>query len=162
MSTKVSAEQLEMVKSWAAQGIDLNGIQKLLTSECGLHMTYMDVRFLLLDHGIEIAVAPKPEPKPEEQTSPEPAPTPEPVQPEPQPAADQVAPVTGKPVVELDELQIPGTLMSGKVTFASGTHCTWQIDQMGRFGFRDMSGTPTAPELQAFEFELRQLLSKMM
>ena len=55
-----------MVRQWAATGVDLNGIQKNLAAECGVHMTYMDVRFLLLDHGIEIAVpsaAPAPEPK---------------------------------------------------------------------------------------------------
>ena len=45
----VTAEQLDMVRAWAAAGVDLNGIQKSLAAECGVHMTYMDVRFLLLD-----------------------------------------------------------------------------------------------------------------
>lgn len=147
MSTKVSAEQLDMVRAWAAQGIDLNGIQKRLTTECGLHLTYMDVRFLLLDNGIEIAVAeePKPEPKPEE----------------PAPAEEVPAPADGKPVVTLDELQLPGALISGKVTFPSGTRCAWQIDQLGRFGWIEQSAAPTPEELQAFQFELSQMLSKM-
>lgn len=149
MSTKVSPEQLDMVRAWAAQGIDLNGIQKRLTTECGLHMTYMDVRFLLLDNGIEIAVAeePKPEPKPEEPAAP----------------AEEAAPAPtdGKPVVTLDELQLPGALISGKVQFPSGTRCAWQIDQMGRFGWIEQSAAPTPEELQAFQFELTQLLSKM-
>lgn len=149
MSTKVSAEQLDMVREWAAQGIDLNGIQKRLTTECGLHMTYMDVRFLLLDNGIEIAVAekPKPEPKVEE---------PAPVEETPAPA-----PANGKPVVTLDELQLPGALISGKVQFPGGTRCAWQIDQMGRFGWIEQSAAPTPEELQAFQFELTQMLSKM-
>ncbi len=149
MSTKVSPEQLDMVRAWAAQGIDLNGIQKRLTTECGLHMTYMDVRFLLLDNGIEIAVAeePKPEPKPEEPAAPAEAAAP--------------APTDGKPVVTLDELQLPGALISGKVQFPSGTRCAWQIDQMGRFGWIEQSAAPTPEELQAFQFELTQLLSKM-
>lgn len=147
MSTKVSAEQLDMVRAWAAQGIDLNGIQKRLTTECGLHLTYMDVRFLLLDNGIEIAVAeePKPEPKPEEPAAP----------------AEAPAPADGKPVVTLDELQLPGALISGKVAFPSGTRCAWQIDQMGRFGWIEQSSAPTPEELQAFQFELSQMLSKM-
>lgn len=147
MSTKVSAEQLDMVRAWAAQGIDLNGIQKRLTTECGLHLTYMDVRFLLLDNGIEIAVAeePKPEPKPEEPAAP----------------AEAPAPADGKPVVTLDELQLPGALISGKVAFPSGTRCAWQIDQMGRFGWIEQSAAPTPEELQAFQFELSQMLSKM-
>ena len=68
MST-VTAEQLDKVRQWAAEGVNLNGIQKRLASECGVQMTYMDVRFLLLDHEIEIATvaaAPKPEEKVEE------------------------------------------------------------------------------------------------
>lgn len=148
MSTKVSPEQLEMVRSWAAQGIDLNGIQKRLAAECGVHMTYMDVRFLLLDNAIEIAVAetPKPaEPKQEEQ---------------PASPAEAPAPTDGKPVVTLDELQLPGALISGKVSFPSGTRCAWQIDQMGRFGWIEQSAAPTPEELQAFQFELTQLLSR--
>lgn len=144
--SKVTAEQLEMVRQWAGEGVDLNGIQKRLAAECGVHMTYMDVRFLLLDHGIEIATAaaPAPEKQPE-------APTAEAV---PQPAAD------GKLAVTLDELTLPGTLISGKVQFPSGTRGGWQIDQLGRFAWNDLQGQPTAEELQAFQVELTQILSR--
>ena len=131
MSSKVTAEQLDMVRVWAAEGIDLNGIQKKLVTECGVHLTYMDVRFLLLDNGIEIASA------------------------APAPGA-----APGKPKVTLDDLQLPGALISGKVDFPSGTHGAWMIDQMGRFAWNDLSGTPTQEELQAFQFELTQLLSR--
>lgn len=146
MSTTVTAEQLEMVRQWASLGVDLNGIQKNLAAECGVHMTYMDVRFLLLDHGIEIATA-----APVEEKKPEPATEPEPT---PQPAAD------GKLVVTLDELTLPGTLISGKVTFASGTRGGWQIDQLGRFAWNALEGQPTPEELQAFQMELTQILSR--
>ena len=143
----MTAEQLEMVRQWASLGVDLNGIQKNLAAECGVHMTYMDVRFLLLDHGIEIA----PAAAPVEEKKPEPAP--EPVS-TPQPAAD------GKLVVTLDELTLPGTLISGKVTFASGTRGGWQIDQLGRFAWNALEGQPTPEELQAFQMELTKLLSR--
>ena len=147
MGTIVTAEQLEMVRRWAALGVDLNGIQKNLAAECGVHMTYMDVRFLLLDHGIEIATAAAPV----EEKKPEPAPEPEIT---PQPAAD------GKLVVTLDELTLPGTLISGKVAFASGTRGGWQIDQLGRFAWNTLEGQPTPEELQAFQMELTKLLSR--
>ncbi len=147
MSTTVTAEQLEMVRQWASLGVDLNGIQKNLAAECGVHMTYMDVRFLLLDHGIEIATAAAPV----EEKKPEPAPEPETT---PQPAAD------GKLVVTLDELTLPGTLISGKVAFASGTRGGWQIDQLGRFAWNALEGQPTPEELQAFQMELTKLLSR--
>lgn len=145
----MTAEQLEMVRQWAGEGVDLNGIQKRLAAECGVHMTYMDVRFLLLDHGIEIAMAPAPAPE----KKPEPAPAP----------VEEVATPpseTGKPVVTLDELTLPGTLISGKVQFASGTRGGWQIDQLGRFAWNDLQGQPTPEELQAFQVELTQILSR--
>lgn len=143
-----------MVRRWAAEGVDLNGIQKRLSADCGVHMTYMDVRFLLLDHGIEIAttVAPVPEKKAEESPAAS-APA----------APEEQAPVAGqggKLVVTLDELTLPGTLISGKVQFASGTRGGWQIDQLGRFAWNDLQGQPTPEELQAFQVELTQLLSR--
>jgi hypothetical protein len=72
----------------------------------------------------------------------------------PQPAAD------GQLVVTLDELTLPGTLISGKVTFASGTRGGWQIDQLGRFAWNALEGQPTPEELQAFQMELTQILSR--
>lgn len=156
MSSKVNAEQLELVRLWASQGIDLNGIQKNLVAECGVHLTYMEVRFLLLDHGIEIA-------QPQEALKPAPAPQPEPAAaPEPPPAAD---PMTGaapvKPTMSLDDIQIPGTILSGKCEFPSGTKVAWQIDQMGQLNCTQLAGTMTQEEQQAFVFELRQILSRM-
>lgn len=145
----VTAEQLEMVRQWAGEGVDLNGIQKRLAAECGVHMTYMDVRFLLLDHGIEIATTAAPAPEKKSEPEPEPA-----AEKEPQPAVD------GRPTVTLDELTLPGTLISGKVQFASGTRGGWQIDQLGRFAWNDLQGQPTPEELQAFQVELTQLLSR--
>ncbi|MDO5473371.1 MAG: hypothetical protein Q4F35_08550 [Akkermansia sp.] len=157
MSTRVSDEQLEMVRRWASYGVDLNGIQKKLVTECGVHLTYMEVRFLLLDHGIEIA-------RPQEKPAPEPAPAPaapQQVAPAPAPAPAAAPSAAVKPTVTLDDLQLPGTLISGKCNFPSGTNGSWQIDQMGRFGWSELNGTPTPAELQAFELELRQLLSRM-
>lgn len=144
----VNEEQLALVRQWAGDGVDLNGIQKRLASECGVHMTYMDVRFLLLDYGIEIATVTAAEEK-----KPEPAQE-EPVAGAPQPSAD------GRAVVTLDELTLPGTLISGKVQFASGTKGGWQIDQLGRFAWNDLQGQPTPEELQAFQTELTAILSR--
>lgn len=151
----VTAEQLEKVRQWAAEGIDLNGIQKNLAAECGVHMRYMEVRFLLLDNGIEIGT-----PAPAEK--PQPAPQPEAPAPAPQQAAmtPPAASAAGKPSVTIDELTIPGTLLSGKVSFPSGTTGAWQIDQMGRFAWSELNGTPTQEELQAFQMELTMMLQR--
>ena len=145
-----------MVRLWASQGIDLNGIQKKLVAECGVHLTYMEVRFLLLDHGIEIA---------RQQEAPKPAPAPQPQAEQPAAPAPAADPMTGaapvKPTMSLDDIQIPGTILSGKCEFPSGTKVAWQIDQMGQLNCSQLSGTMTQEEQQAFVFELRQILSKM-
>lgn len=156
MSTKISAEMLEQVRSWAAQGVDLNGIQKNLANDCGVHMTYMDLRFLLLDNGIEIASTaeapkPAPAPAPEEKTTPEPT-----VEEDDVPGP----PAAGKVKISMDEIQLPGALLSGKANFPGGANGAWFIDQMGRFGWRELSGTPSPQEMQAFQVELTQLLSQ--
>lgn len=145
-----------MVRLWASQGIDLNGIQKNLVAECGVHLTYMEVRFLLLDYGIEIA---------RQQEAPKPAPAPQPQAEQPAAPAPAADPMTGaapvKPTMSLDDIQIPGTILSGKCEFPSGTKVAWQIDQMGQLNCSQLSGTMTQEEQQAFVFELRQILSKM-
>ena len=142
-----------MVRQWASEGVDLNGIQKKLAAECGVHMTYMDVRFLLLDYGIEIA-SPSAAPEKVEEAVAEPVA--EPAEAPVEPAAGGA----GKPVVTLDELKLPGALISGKVSFPSGTHGAWQIDQFGRFAWNDLQGQPTPEDLQAFQMELQMLLSR--
>lgn len=148
---KVTAEQLDMVRQWAAEGIDLNGIQKQLASECNVHLTYMDVRFLLLDYGIEIASPCAVEPAPAAESGPTAS----------APAPEESAPASRAVEVTLDELTIPGTLVSGKVRFASGTTGAWQIDQFGRFAWSELNGQPTPEELQQLQQELTRLLSRM-
>ena len=70
----LSPEQQELVRAWAAQGDSISDIQTKLASECGVHASYMDTRFLLLDLSVSIAeknakkaepAPPAPEPEPE-------------------------------------------------------------------------------------------------
>ncbi len=156
MSDKINEQQLESVRGWAAQGIDLNGIQKKLREECGVHLTYMEVRFLLLDHGIEIATEPEPTPKEEK--------------PEFNTAQDSLdsdsldsdaeGSAGGRVQVTLDDLQLPGTLLSGKAVFPGGASGSWLIDQLGRFGWSELKGHPSPQEMQDFQQELTALLSR--
>lgn len=158
MTSKLTDEQVAQVRAWAAEGVDLNGIQKRLATECGVHMTYMDVRFLLLDYGIEIATAPEATPAPAPEAA---APAAEAPAPAAQPDA-ATAPAGGKVSVTLDELQLPGTLISGKVSFPSGGSGSWFIDQAGRLGWSDLSGKPTQYEMQDFQTQLMQMLQGAM
>lgn len=145
MSSKVNDEQLEMVRRWAAEGVDLNGIQKRLQGECGVHLTYMDVRFLLLDHGIEIATQAAPAATKTEET--------------PEAPVEETTAKAGVQVT-LDDLQLPGTIFSGKASFPGGAHGAWLIDQMGRFGWSELNGQPSPEEMAEFEKALTALLSR--
>ena len=51
----LSPEQQELVRAWAAQGDSISDIQTKLASECGVHLSYMDTRFLLLDLSVTLA-----------------------------------------------------------------------------------------------------------
>lgn len=144
MSAKITDETLDQVRQWAADGVDLNGIQKKLQTECGLHLTYMDVRFLLLDHGIEIASPAEAESAPSEPTE----------------ESRHESSTNGRPKVTLDDLTLPGTIFSGKVEFPGGTSGSWLIDQMGRFGWRELNGNPSPEEMSAFQQELSNVLSQ--
>ncbi len=53
--------QKNAVRKWAADGAGLSEIQRRIKDEFGISMTYMDVRFLMLD--IDAVVKDKPEPK---------------------------------------------------------------------------------------------------
>ncbi len=138
----ITPEQLEQIREWAAAGIDLNGIQKNLT-DAGISIRFMELRFLLLDNEIEIAQHQPEEPEVKEEA--------------PAPAA---AEPTGSMQVALDELTIPGTMISGKAIFPSGIRGAWQFDQRGQFGWSALDGEPSDNEMRAFQVELNKLLTR--
>ena len=105
----------------------------------------------MLDHGIELV------------TETEKEGTPAASSPDAQQQATQETPPVeqgGKVRVELDDLQLPGTLLSGKAHFPGGAEGAWQIDQLGRFGWSQLSGTPSADEMQSFQQELTAMLRR--
>jgi hypothetical protein len=126
---EVSLEQKETIKTWVSEGCSLAELQRRIASELGITMTYMDVRFLVLD--LEVAIKED-----------EPAAPPEPAVPEEDvAAADDVAcqppprpeePLGGKLSLEIDRVMKPGALASGTVTFSDGVTATWMLDQTGR------------------------------
>ncbi len=147
MSTKLSEEQVDAVKAWAAGGKDLNEIQKMLRGEFKLHLTYMEVRFLLLDCGISLVSDTRTAPN-DRKTAPD--------EKQQQPSATK----PGEVSVELDDLQLPGTLVSGKAYFPSGAQGAWQVDEFGRLGWSSLSGSPTPDELQLFRQKLTAMLRR--
>lgn len=145
--------QKQAVAKWVAEGMGLSDIQKQLSSEFGVSMLYMDVRFLVLDLGLSLRD--KPEAKADSAPGKAAASA----------AADsadssQVAP--GGVSVEIDRLQHPGTLVSGSVVFSDGVRAMWAIDAQQRFMLEpEQDGyQPLDEDLQAFQMELRSALGR--
>ena len=157
--------QKEQVRQWAAEGAGLSEIQRRIKDEFGISMTYMDVRFLMLD--LHADVRDKPEPKPAEPAAP-------PADDLPADGADADAPQDGDEgftppgmdggnvKVELDRVVRAGAMAIGSVTFSDGVTGSWYVDQMGRLGLTKVSKPgyqPTREDLEAFQMELQNKLA---
>jgi hypothetical protein len=162
--------QRKKVAAWIAEGLKLSDIQKRLSSELGISITYMDLRFLVDD----LKLTPKdPErPKPVDlgasagknaQSGPasSPAPAPDPGKPDSLPAPAPGGP--GSVSLSVDQLARQGALVSGRVTFTDGNSADWYLDQFGRLGLapQQTGYKPSQTDLQAFQMALDGELRKM-
>ena len=143
---QLTDEQKQALADWAAAGASIAELQQQLKQQFGLGCTYMEARLLVLDLGIEIL-----EP-PHEEANPAPA---EGV-PSPPPAAAAAVSVT------IDELALPGALVSGKVRFSDGQSGVWMLDQFGRPTLDpDTAGyRPTQEDIAEFQRQLTTLLQR--
>ena len=128
----LTEEQLKSVAAWFAGGASLDEIQKRLVVECGVHLTYFDLRMIVAD-------LPQPDADAQERVPPEgevpDADAQERVPPEGEaPDADAQERVPPGVTVECDAIMIPGTMASGDVEFSDGVKGKWYLDQMGRLG----------------------------
>jgi len=163
--------QKEKVKQWVSEGVSLSDIQKNIASEFDIKLTFMDVRFLVLDLDVEIKDTKSK--RPVEKVAPPPAPTtpiPEvkktseqqqpagPYATPPQPPTHTITDVS----VTLDTIIRPGYLISGTVTFTDGVSATWGLTQAGQLALdASQDGYQPSPEdIQAFQQELRKLLEE--
>jgi hypothetical protein len=164
---KLDDTQNKMVSAWIADGLKLSEIQKRLGSECGLNLTYMEVRMLVDD----LKLMPKdPPPNVNKPLSPSP-PTAGGTLPETGASLEEresdASPAppggTGKVSVTVDIVARPGTLVSGNVTFSDGQPAVWYLDQTGRLGLgpKQPGYKPSAPDLQSFQQTLEGELSKL-
>jgi len=160
--------QRQKVVAWIAQGLKLAEIQNRLISECGLTLTYMEVRMLVDD----LKLMPKdPEPpKPVEPVVPLSAARPAATAPSPLVGPGAAIPTPGQPAagpgkvsVTVDQITRPGAVVSGQVAFTDGKTAGWQIDQTGQL--RLMSPTPgyrpPAADVQQFQMLLESELAKL-
>jgi hypothetical protein len=149
--------QKQSVAEWVKEGASLSDIQKRLSEEFEVSMTYMDVRFLILDLGLDVQDKPEPvkEAPPQDldnDAAPELGP----------PPLDDAPSAAGGVSVEVDRVTKPGTIVSGNVTFSDGSTSAWALDQFGRLALDpgESGSRPSPEDLQAFQEELRSVLEK--
>ncbi|OGV65784.1 MAG: hypothetical protein A2498_10215 [Lentisphaerae bacterium RIFOXYC12_FULL_60_16] len=155
---ELTQEQKATVTRWAGEGAGLSEIQKRLASELNIKMTFMDVRFLVLDLNVEIQNAKTAPTTPLVQKA---GPDAGAIEPDAM-DADGVDSGAGLSSVQvsLDRIMVPGSLVSGTVTFSDGVSAKWQLDQMGRLAVATSQPgyKPSQEDLASFQQELRSLL----
>lgn len=148
-------EQKSAVAQWLDEGAKPADIQSRIAKDFDVHMTYMEVRFLIDD----LKVMPK-----------DPAPA-EPVKPaEPEQAQIDEAPLEEAPPagggsvsVMVDTLTKPGTMVSGRATMSDGKTVEWYLDQYGRLGMvgPEPGYRPPQQDIAEFQAALERELQKM-
>lgn len=148
-SNEPTEEQKREVARWINEGVGLSDIQKRLSNDFGVTMTYMDVRFLIDD--LDLTIQDEEEPEPEK------------VEPEAEaPEADPDADLLGSVSVEVDKVTRPGVMASGTATFSDGVKSPWYLDQFGRLGLtpKDEAYKPSDEDLAEFQKKLQAELQK--
>ncbi len=188
MNVSLSAEQKQAVAAWVAASGSLSIIQKKLAEQFKIPMTYMDIRLLVDDLGLELKNAvskadasdvtkepPSPAPKPAEEKglidklkgkaglSGSDGAT---CEDEMHPKGNYDAEGELKPKaesslsVEIDRVVRPNAVVSGTVKFSSGVSTKWTMDQYGRLIINTSKEgyKPSTQDVQAFQRELSQQL----
>lgn len=153
--------QKATVAKWIQDGAKLAEIQDRIQKDFGTKMTYMEVRFLVDD----LKVIPKDPEPPKVEPKPEVAPAPAEAEAAPEAVPDADAPPAGagKVVVGVDQLALPGAMVSGKVTFSDGKQAQWYLDQNGRLGVvpPEKGYKPSQADVQEFQVALERELARM-
>lgn len=179
----LTSEQVATLQQWAADGAQLNDIQKKMEDEMEHKLTYMDVRFLVLDLEItirdiqaeeaalkaaqaeEIEEATELDALAEEMSAGDAD--------HAAGVADMADPMNGMPpemnaapavanssvTVTLDAIAKPGLMATGRVTFSDGEAGDWYIDDRG-LGINpdNIDHVPEPSEIEAFQRELQRLM----
>jgi hypothetical protein len=139
---KLTPAQISTVSQWVSEGASLSSIQTRLSSELGIAMTFLDVRFLVDD--LNLTLQEKEEPKKTEADKVESA------------VAEPAAAPVGGVRVEVDAITRPGVMVSGNVTFSDAQVADWYLDMEGRPGLvpRTQGYRPNQSDIMDFQTKL--------
>jgi hypothetical protein len=145
----LSNEQRELVASWVAGGAALAEIQRRLKDECGLALTYMDVRFVVDDLKLQLKEEPRETAAAERLAAAK----------EEGEGERAAAEHTGGVRVTMDQITKPHALASGQVTFSDGQTAAWMLDEMGRLALNPSTPgyRPGQSDIMAFQQELQRV-----
>lgn len=154
-------QQKETVKKWVAEGKGVSEIQRLLSSEFGIDMMYIDVRFLIDDIGAQIPSSGENAADSAQEASPVDAVGPQSGSAgENEAQAENPGESSGGVRVTVSPIQRPGAVMSGDVVFSDGGMAEWVLDNSGRLGLNPSTPgyTPPQSDLPEFQQKLREAL----
>ena len=167
IAKSLSEEQIATIQSWADAGAGLSDIQARLSEEMDVKVTYMEMRFLVDDIGIQFQPEPDPEPEEKEESETDQANQEDNAPDSPSPGNDLLGEndqASGSVTVTVDQVQRPGAIISGQVTFSGGQSASWFLDEMGRLGMdprdEDDNFQPSESDLMAFQEELQKVIKE--
>jgi hypothetical protein len=162
----LTPEQKATVAEWVGAGDNLSTVQKKITEQFKISMTYMDVRFLVDDLNLQLKDA---KPKADAADVSKAAPPPPEKKGfldkakeklglgEAEPTEEEEASAGGIRVT-VDKVTLnPNAMASGTVTFSDGVTGKWIVDHQGRPGLMEVSQPgyrPSPADAQAFMQEL--------
>ncbi len=153
---ELNEKQKQKIKEWVKAGLSLSDIQKKIREEFNISMTFLDLRFLVLDMGLEV------QDKKQGTTVDLNKATSSQGNGQQSVMDNNEDALTSGVKVELDRVVKAGALVSGTVTFSDGVSGSWSLDQFGRLalaasqpGYR-----PSQQDLEEFQMELARLLEK--
>ncbi len=157
--TTLNDTQKQQVRQWLQQGLQLAEIQKRLSAEFDLRLTYMEVKFLVGDLDLvpqdrepapEMNLPAKPPAGADKPATPASPPPPTP-------------PAAGKVRVSVDTIARPGAIASGTATFTDGKTAGWYLDEAGRLGLvaPEPGYRPPAADVAEFQASLERELVKL-
>jgi hypothetical protein len=162
----LTPEQKAAVAEWVGAGDSLSTVQKKISDQFKVSLTYMDVRFLVDDLNLQLkdakpkadaadvgkTASPPPEKKGFLDKAKEKLGLGESAEPEEEDAA-----ASGIRVAVDKVTLIPNAMASGTVTFSDGVTGKWMVDHQGRPGLMEVSKPgyrPSPADAQAFMQEL--------
>ena len=154
-------QQQEAVKKWVAEGKGVSEIQRLLSSEFGIDMMYIDVRFLIDDIGAQIPSSGENAADSAQEASPVDAEGPQSGSAgENEAQAENPGESSGGVRVTVCPIERRGAVMSGDVVFSVGGMADWVLVNSGRLGLNPSTPgyTPPQSDLPEFQQKLREAL----